>query len=405
MAHGPISIAEARRRVLGAATAPRPEPVALERALGRVLARDVAASADVPPFDPAAMDGFAVATGAEGELRVVGEARAGSPWGGMLESGTAVRISTGAPVPAGTGAVVPVERSDERAGTVVVPALPDGANVRRRGEDVRAGELVLAAGTVLGPAELGMLAALGIAAPECALRPRVAVLGTGDELVAPGSPLGPGQIWSSNSVALAAQVTEAGAVAVSAETVADEPAATRTAIAGALARADVVVLSGGVSVGEHDHVKGALASLGVAERFWGVAMRPGKPAWFGTGPQDQLVFGLPGNPVSAMVTFHLFARPALRAALGAPPLPPPAQARLTEPLGRLPGREQAVRVRLEPGDGAPLATPTGAQGSHRLSSMLGADALALIPAGEGELAAGALVAVEGLGVRALSSAP
>jgi molybdopterin molybdotransferase len=217
------------------------------------------------------------------------------------------------------------------------------------------------------------------------------VLATGDELVAPGGPLGPGQLHNSNGLTLAALASQAGARVVRADVVADTEEATRDAIGAALDEADVVVLSGGVSVGPHDHVKPALAALGVDEVFWRVALRPGRPTWFGTRG-DTLVFGLPGNPVSAMVTFLLFARPALAALEGAPHDPERLVARLGASIPRHPDRDECVRVVLHDG----VATPTGPQGSHQLRSMLGADGLAIVTAGDGELEAGAEVEVERL---------
>jgi molybdopterin molybdotransferase len=217
---------------------------------------------------------------------------------------------------------------------------------------------------------------------------------TGDELTEPGQPLEPGGIYSSNGYALMGQVDRAGGELASRERVPDSAEATRTALASALDAADVVVVSGGVSVGPHDHVKAALAELGAEQRFWGVSLRPGKPVWFGTRA-DTLAFGLPGNPVSAMVTFQLFVRPALAALQGADPSATRTSALLERPVARNPRREQAVRVRLRAGDGAWGASPTkGAQGSHVLTSMLGADALALIGPGEGEAPAGERVEVE-----------
>jgi len=258
---------------------------------------------------------------------------------------------------------------------------------------VRAGTTVLTQGTELGPAELGVLASVGRAAAACARRPRVAVLATGDELAPLGEAPAPGRIWSSNPLTVGAQVVRAGGEVVLSETVPDSAEATRAALARALADSDVVCVSGGVSVGEHDHVKGAFAALGVKETFWRVAMRPGHPTWFGmAGPVA--AFGLPGNPVSAMVTFHLFARPALRALQGANPSATRTRAVLDEPVARHPWREQAVRVRLEHADGGRRATPTGPQGSHMLTSMVGADGLALIPPGDGEIAAGERVEIE-----------
>jgi molybdopterin molybdotransferase len=216
---------------------------------------------------------------------------------------------------------------------------------------------------------------------------------TGDELTEPGTALEPGAIYSSNAFALAAQVERAGGDLVSTATVPDDLQSTRAALAEALDDADVVIVSGGVSVGPHDHVKPALRELGVEERLWGVSLRPGKPTWFGTRGRT-LAFGLPGNPVSAMVTFQLFARPALAALQGAEPAAARATAALAEPVARNPQREQAIRVRLHQSENGLVAQPTGAQGSHVLTSMLGADALALIAPGEGDAGAGERVEVE-----------
>ena len=388
-----ISIAEARERVLAEVRPLPAEDVPLGAALGRVLAEDARSAEDLPPFDSSAMDGFAVVAGPAAELAIVGESRAGRPAERALAPGEAIRISTGAVVPAGADAVVPVERVEATDGRVRVPDTTAGANIRRSGEDVRAGEAVISAGAELGPAELAVLAALGIPRARCGGAPAVAVLVTGDELVEPGEPLRPGQIRNSNAYALAAQASRAGARVTGTSVVGDERDATEAALAAALDHADVVCVSGGVSVGPHDHVKPALAALGVEERFWGVALKPGKPTWFGAR-DGKLVFGLPGNPVSAMVTFHLFARPALRALAGAATPDRHAHAILDEPWKLNPGREQVLRCRLRAADDGWHVAPTKAQGSHVLSSMLDADAFALVPAGEGELAPGARVDIE-----------
>jgi molybdopterin molybdotransferase len=390
-----LSIDEARARVL-AAVEPLgpPEEIPVAAALGRVLARDLAAAGDVPPFANSAMDGFAVRAGEAGRrLHVAGESRAGLPAAGALDEGTAIRISTGAALPAGAQAVVRLEDAREEDGQVVLAVAADpGHNVRRAGEDLRAGTVVLRAGARLGPAELALAVGAGAAALACAPRPRVAVLCTGDELREPGAPLGPGQIHNANAVALAAQTERLGAEVVVAGRVPDDRAATEAALERALAQADLVVVSGGVSVGPHDHVKPALDALGVQERFWRVSLQPGKPTWFGTRA-GRLVLGLPGNPVSAMVTFALFARPALLALQGAPGEPARGVARLAVAVPRNPERQQALRVALRTADdGALEARPTGPQGSHIVSSMVGADALALIPAGSGRLPAGTPVA-------------
>jgi molybdopterin molybdotransferase len=392
----PISIAEARARVLDAVRPLEIEDATLTEALDRVAAHDIASPRDVPPFDNSAMDGFAVRAGPPAELDVVGESRAGHPSPAEVGPGQAVRISTGAALPAGATAVVPVERARELDGPgerVRVDAVEEGGNVRRAGEDVRKGDVVLRKGALLGPAELGVAASIGCDVLPCARRPRVAVLVTGDELAEPGDALGPGRIYSSNAFALAASVERSHATLVRRSTVRDDADSTRAALERALGEADVVCVSGGVSVGPHDHVKPALRELGVAERFWGVALRPGKPTWFGSRGHA-LVFGLPGNPVSAMVTFQLFVRPALAALQGAEPAPTRVSALLDDPVPLLPVREQAVRVRLSAHDGAWHAAVTGEQGSHMLTSMLGADGLAMVAPGRGETKPGTPVEVE-----------
>ena len=389
-----ITIDEARRRVLAAVTRLGDEPVSLHDALGRVLAEDVAATVAVPPFDSSAMDGFAVLAGPAAELEVIGEARAGHPATVPLHAGSAIRISTGAVLPEGADAVVPVERTTAVKERIAVPEIAAGTNVRRAGEDIPRGAVVLQAGTQLGPAELGVAASVGRAELTCAQKPRVAVLVTGDELTEPGHRLAPGGIYSSNAYSLSAQVERAGGEVIQRATVPDDAQGTRRALEDALAAADLVVVSGGVSVGPHDHVKPALRDLGVEERFWGVRLRPGKPTWFGVR-EGTLAFGLPGNPVSAMVTFQLFARPALAALQGAAPEARRVTATLESPIARNPQREQAVRVHLLQSLNGPTATPTkDAQGSHVLTSMVGADGLALIAPGEGDAPAGERVEVE-----------
>jgi len=389
-----ISPGAAREAVLSAVEPLPGEEVALAAGLGRVLAETVESPLDVPPFDSSAMDGYAVVAGPAAELEVRGESRAGRPAREAARPGVAVAISTGAPVPEGADAVVPVERTEAAGDSRVrVGESRPGANIRRAGEDLRRGQGVLVAGAELGPAELGVLSSLGRDRALCARRPRLALLVTGDELAEPGEPLEPGQIYSSNSAALAGQAAQAGAEVTLRAKVPDERDSTRAALAAALDSADVVLVSGGVSVGPHDHVKPALAALGVYERFWGVALKPGKPTWFGTR-DSKLVFGLPGNPVSAMVCFQLFARPALRALQGGEPAARRTTARLVTPWKVNPGRTEAVRCRLRPDGAGLLAEPTGDQGSHRLSSMLGADGLALVGPGEEELPAGTDVTVE-----------
>jgi molybdopterin molybdotransferase len=389
-----LSIDDARAAVL-AATRPLPaEDVAVQQALGRVLAEDVLAAGDVPAFANSAMDGFALRSGpARRTLRIVGEARAGEPASAVVgDDDEAIRISTGAPIPEGADAVLQIERVSVDGDSVTLEDdVEPGRNVRPPGDDLRAGDTILRAGTRLGAAEVGLAVACGRASVSCARVPQVIVLATGDELVAPGEPLAPGQLHETNGLTLAALATGAGAHVAATGVVRDTEQQTREAIAEALERADVVVLSGGVSVGPHDHVKPALEALGVHEVFWRVALRPGRPTWFGTRGET-LVFGLPGNPVSSMVTFVLFARPALAALQGAPPTPQREAARLGVAVPRHPDRDECVRVTLRDG----VATPTGPQGSHQLRSMLGADGLAIVTAGAGTLEAGAEVAVERL---------
>jgi molybdopterin molybdotransferase len=394
-----ITVQQARARVL-AAVRPLPlQSVDVSDALDRVLARDLRAAGDVPPFPCSGMDGFAVGAGpADRTLMVVGESRAGRPAERSLGDAEAIRISTGAAIPAGADAVIRQEDTEADGGTIRTRAeVVPGENVRFAGEDLRAAETVLARGRRLGIAELGAAVAAGHGWVEVARRPSVSVLCTGDELRAPGEPLGPGEIHNSNAPMLSALAARAGATVVEVARLRDDRASTERALAGALELADVIVISGGVSVGPHDHVKPALAALAVPESFWGVALQPGKPTWFGARDQ-QLVFGLPGNPVSAVVTFALFASPALGALQGEPQ-PDTASsgsAELATSVRRNARREQALRVRLEQRSGRTVAIPNGPQGSHLVSSLLGADALAMIPPGPGSLEAGAAVALSPL---------
>jgi molybdopterin molybdotransferase len=297
-------------------------------------------------------------------------------------------------LPQGADAVLRQEDAVEADEAIEVPApVREGTDIRRRGEDVRAGDGVVAAGTVLGPAELGVLASVGVAAVPCARRGRLTVVVTGDELVEPGTELAPGQIRNSNAYSVGAQARAAGCEVGAVHTVGDDYERIREALRDGL-RADVLVVCGGVSVGPHDHVKGALEELGVDEVFWGIALRPGRPTWFGVHDRT-LVFGLPGNPVSAMVTFHLLVRPALAkmsGQTGGGPIRLTATMDADYPKRR--GRLHAVRCRAEVLDGGWHVRPTGAQGSHILTSMLDADALALVEADRGDVGAGEEVEIE-----------
>jgi len=393
-----LTIDEARQRVLETLTPLATETVAIADARDRVLAADVSAAGDVPPFPCSAMDGYAVSPGeADRILAVIGESRAGLPTDRALGTGEAIRISTGGAIPAGAVAVIPQEDVEAADGSIRIRrAVRAGDHVRDRGEDMKAGTTVLHAGTILGAAELGAAVAAGAGAVTVALRPRVQVLSTGDELRAPGEPLGPGEIHNSNGPMLSALAVHQGANTAPPRRLPDDRAATEAGLDRALESADVVIVSGGVSVGPHDHVKPALASLGVEEVFWRVALQPGKPTWFGRRGST-LVFGLPGNPVSAVVTFALFVRPALFALQGrAEDRRLEAEAILAAAVRRNSDRTQAVRVRLERRDGRLHALPNGPQGSHIVTSLLGADALAMVPAGEGQLEAGTTVTLEPL---------
>ena len=405
MAQPLTEIERARELILERIAGPlEAETVAVVDAVGRVLATDVTSADAIPGFDNSAMDGYAVRradlAGASETtpvtLRVADESRAGHPAASELGGGEAHAISTGAMVPAGADAVIRVEDTDAGREQVAIRVEPaPAANIRRAGEDIAAGETVLDAGTVVDAAVAGVVASVGLAEIECARRPRMSVLTTGDELREPGAPLEPGTIRNSNAYTLASLIAAAGAEFTGSRIVADDRDATGEALAAALVD-DLVVVSGGVSVGEHDHVRPALAALGVEQVFWGVALRPGKPTYFGVGGST-LVFGLPGNPVSAMVTFGLFVRPAIRALLGAADPPRPrATAILDERYPKEPGRAHLIRCRLELRDDGWHARPTKDQGSHVLTSMLGADAFAIAPTASGTIEAGERVEIEPL---------
>jgi len=383
-----LSVDEALARVLERARPLSAEAVPLERASGRTLAEDATAVIDLPRFPSSAMDGFALrAADTPGELPVVGRVAAGRPAPRSLEAGEAMGIATGGVVPEGADAVVPIERVTESGDTVTVPdAVARGANIRPLAADVRAGGSVVPAGTLLTPSRIAALAAAGVAEPRCAALPRIAIVTTGTELRPPGEPLGDGEIYESNGVMLAALLERHGLV-LERETVADDEASHREALARGL-EADVLVTSGGVSVGPHDLVRGILAELGAEEVFWGVAMRPGKPISFATRGQT-LVFGLPGNPVSSLVGALLFVVPALRALQGASgPAPRFERGMLGSAARRNPHRDDFQRARLELDGDRAVLLPIEGQESHMIVRAAAADALVHVPRGKGELAAG-----------------
>jgi molybdopterin molybdotransferase len=388
-------------QVLGAVgPLPGAETLALEDALGRVLAQPLVAGMDLQPWPNSAMDGYAFAvvdteTALADGLELVGSALAGHPFSGRLGRGQCVRILTGAVLPQGADTVAMQEEVTLAAGRVRLQrALPVGANVRAPGEDVRAGQTVLPAGSRLGPAQIALAAALGQGTVAVHRRPRVALFTSGDELTPLGRPLGPGAIYDSNRYLLRAMLQELGAEVVDLGIVADDPAAVRVAFAAARAQADVVISSGGVSVGDADYVRDVFAEFGDIH-FWRIAMKPGRPLAFGRLGESWF-FGLPGNPVSTAVTFHEFVRPALRLLEGETPAPPlRLQLPLLGPLHKVPGRLDFQRGIVGPGpDGRLAVRSAGPQGSHVMSSLAAANCLIVLPAASGDLPAGATVTVE-----------
>jgi molybdopterin molybdotransferase len=369
--------------------------VSLEESQGLALAQDLEARFDSPPFDNSAVDGYAVRSkdASEGRIfEVVDEAPAGRPASKSVGEGEAIKIFTGGVIPEGSDAVVMVENTSGWGEEFELnKATAAGQNVRVSGEDVRKGDVILRAGTELGAPEIALAATQGYGELNVYRRPRVVALSTGTELVPPGErELSPGEIYDSNSFAIVAQAREAGAEARRVAAASDEPEALRDAIREALEDADVVVTSGGVSVGEKDLVKGTMNDLGVEQIFWGVKFKPGKPLYFGMR-EDAAVFGLPGNPVSAMVCFDLFVRPALMRMMGREDR---KRARINvyfeEDISNRFGRLHAMRVNLESTEKGWRAESVGAQGSGLVSSLTKADALALIGP-ESEVRAGETV--------------
>ena len=387
-----VTIAEALEAIIARTRPLDTEQVRLGEARGRVLARGAGAAIDLPPFASSAMDGYAIrAADAPGRLPVVASATAGRPANRPLAPGEAVAIATGGVVPEGADAVVPIELVVKHDNTIEINSdVAVGANVRPRGGDVRAGSEVVPAGVRLGAAHLGALAAAGVTTLECRRRPHVRVLATGTELRRPGEPLGPGEIYDSNGTMLEAALAVAGANVEVLPAAADDQKAHEEAIRAGL-EADLLVTSGGVSVGAHDLVRRVERELGVEEVFWGVAMRPGKPLFFGVRGTT-LVFGLPGNPVSSLVAAMLFVRPALLALQGASdPGPPWAAGTMATSVRRAAARDELLRARgVVTGSGVVL-TPVEGQESHMIARAATADALVHVPRGEGEVPAGATV--------------
>lgn len=412
------SVDEHLEDILGAIRPLEPIELTLPDAQGCVLVEDVMVPAALPPFDNSSMDGYAVrvadVTGATEEfpavLTVIGDVAAGSGGLPTVGPGQAARIMTGAPLPPGAEAVVPVEWTDGGTGGApatgmrAASAAPEGASgevrvhrpvearahVRARGSDVQAGDLALAAGTILGPPQLGLLAAIGRGAVRVRPRPRVVVLSTGSELVQPGEELGPGRIYDSNSFTLAAAARDAGAIAYRVGAVTDDADTLRATIEDQLIRADLLVTTGGVSVGAYDVVKEALSSVGDQDEpgsgidFRTLAMQPGKPQGFGSiGPEHTPLLALPGNPVSSYVSFELFVRPAIRALRGLKDVPdtrrPRVRAALAadEPLSSPLGKRQFLRGTYDAEAGT--VTPVGGAGSHLIAALAQADALLVVP--------------------------
>ncbi|TDB87285.1 molybdopterin molybdenumtransferase MoeA [Actinomadura sp. KC216] len=369
--------------ILGSVAVLPPLDLALLEAQGTVLAEPVSAPVPLPPFDNSAMDGYAVvaadvAAATEADpavLPVVGDIVAGDTGVSALRPGLTARIMTGAPLPAGADAVIPVEWTDGGNATVRISrSAPSGHYIRRAGEDVPAGQVVVDAGTRLGAPQLGMIAAVGRSRVTVRPRPRVVVVSTGDELREPGEPLAPGQIWESNSYMLTAAVVEAGGVGYRQATVEDESAKVLEMFHDQLVRADAIVTTGGVSMGTRDVVKEVLAGTGTVG-FHKVRMRPGKPQGFGL-LEGVPVFTLPGNPVSAYVSFQVFVRPALRAMQGLAPDPlPTVSAVLTDAVKSPPGLRHYLRGLLSFSRGSYTVTAAHTQGSHQLGSLASANAL------------------------------
>jgi molybdopterin molybdotransferase len=396
-----IPVAEARARILADVAGAAPEEtLRIARGLGRVLARDVAAPFDVPPADNSAVDGYAVRAtdlipGGRARVRVVADLPAGVVYDGDIGPLETLRIMTGAPMPRGADTVVPQELSESAGDWVELGAVERGANVRARGEDVRAGTVVLQAGSVLRPQDLGLVASLGLAELRVHRRPHVALLSTGDEVVEPGQRRRPGQIYDSNRFSLGAMVAAAGSDPLDLGIVPDVQKLLRERLLEAAGAADVVLTSGGVSVGDYDLVKSVLGEIGSID-FWQVAMQPGRPLAVGRIGRAQF-FGLPGNPVASLLCFHLFVRPALWKLGGRTRLDPECvTATAVEPMRKKAGRREFKRGVLSFTDRGYEVSTTGPQGSGILSSMVAANCLIILEEARCDVRAGERVLVEPL---------
>jgi molybdopterin molybdotransferase len=404
MADGDLTSVDDHLQRILAAIEPLPDfPQPLMEALDLAIAEDVHAGIPLPSFDNSGMDGYAVchrdvATASDEfpvHLPVVGEIGAGQAQLLAMSPGTAVKIMTGAPVPAGADTVVPYEWTDRGVAQVRITRAPtEGQHVRRAGEDVAAGDLLVEHGTVLGPRHLGLLASVGRATVRSRPRPRVVILSTGSELREPGSDLGHDSIYDGNSYLLAASARRAGAIAYRVGILPDEPRAFMDALSDQLVRADLVVTSGGVSMGDFDVVKEALAPLGTVW-FGGVGMQPGKPQGFGVVGEDETpIFTLPGNPVSSYVSFETFVLPAIRKLMGKTPHSrPTSRARLTHGISSPEGRRQFVRGEYVVDRGGPTVTPVGGHGSHLIGNLASSNALIVVPEDVTSVTAGEQVQV------------
>ena len=395
MAH---SFASARAMILESVAVLPSEPMSLLDVVGMVIAEDIRAPWDMPRWDNSAMDGFAVRSedcGCGHMLMIEGYIPAGSSASGIeVKPGTAVKIMTGAPAPSGCDAIVPIEDTAEKDGRLVVTCqVKPGDHLRTRGEDVSKGELVITAGTALRPPEINMLASFGYRTVAVFRRPKVAVLSTGDELVEPGEEVGPGQIINSNDYSIAAAVRELGGEPLLLGIARDDRESLTEKINAGL-QADVLITTAGVSMGDRDLVCEVLDTLGVERRFWQVDIKPGRPTAFGL-KNGKPVFSLPGNPVSSMITFEQFVRPALLKMMGHQRvIKPHIKAVLKEPIKKKPGRVQFLRVRVVDDGGQLLATSSGDQNTGILRTLLRANGIAILPADREQVLAGEVVDVQ-----------